>query len=260
MRSPSTAKALAVDVLLPVEDLLRLPERLEALSNTIMLKSTMSQTDLTKRRVGFGTPPWGSTCSCCMPRCMGFLCCPCIVCCPGGGCDGALRYSPPKMLSICGCFWVQVHTKLQERLIQGLFFSIIYCGFYMASFFYLFTHFSEKCEGFAESQDQVEHIKACAFEIVGKCVSTIVLICYIPSLAICLYHIDRLDAVMETIETIWELEDIQRAVRGFNQHMQEVADQVLLLRAIEDRVMARTGLVLRFGRRVGVIAQKGVGE
>lgn len=160
------------------------------------------------------------------------------------------------MFSFCGCVWVQIHTKLQERLIQGLFFSIIYCAFYVTTFYVLIEHYEETCNSYADHGDSMQHTKNCVLELVEKCVSSIVLACYIPALAICLYHIDRLDAVMETIETIWEMEGIQRAVRGFNQHMEKVADQVLLLQAIEDRVMTRTNLVLRFGRRVIVLTQK----
>merc|ERR1712232_759484 len=148
-----------------------------------MERSSLSWNRQVKQRVGFGTPPWGP-CSCCMPRLMAFLCWPCMLFC--GSCRNALRYDPPKTFSIFGCFWIQVHTKLQERLIQGLFFSVAYCVFYLATLIWLLEHYNEVCRGFTEHYDRVEHFKACALELVGKSMATLALICYIPSLAICL--------------------------------------------------------------------------
>merc|ERR1711871_189201 len=96
----------------------------------------------------------------------------------------------------------------------------------------------------------------CSFTLFRKGCAFLALIFYVPALATCLYRIDRLDAVMETIETIWELEDIQRAVKAFDKSMSEVADQVVILKAIEDRVLTRINIVMRFGGRISSMTQQ----
>lgn len=86
----------------------------------------------------------------------------------------------------------------------------------------------------------------CAGTVVKKCGAVLSLCCYIPAMCVCLYRIDRLDAVMETIETIWQLQDIQKAVRAFDRSMEEVEEQVVLLKAINERVLTRINIVLKF--------------
>jgi len=99
-------------------------------------------------------------------------------------------------------------------------------------------------------------ISECVLQIARRSVAVLSLLCYIPALAVCLYYIDRLDAVMETIETIWELQDIERAARAFDRRMEEVAEQVTLLKDIEDRVLTRIDVIMTFGGRVGAVTQR----
>jgi len=254
------ARALGGHVLQPVEELLKMPDRLSRLHVEIM-GGTHSWRDR-GRRAGCGRPPWEGArlvapCTCCFPRVFAvplrcvvrcFCCCDCC----RARCKKAFTYDPPKRLRL-GCFWIQIHTKLHEHLITGLFCSLLYCAFYGYFFFLMIEDFTNNCP---EPTTSIDSFRQCVLLTARKCIAALSLLCYMPALAICLYHIDRLDAVMETVETIWELEDIHRAVRAFNLRMEEVADQVVLLRAVQDRVLTRTNLVMRFGKRAGAAARQ----
>merc|ERR1712216_809364 len=74
------------------------------------------------------------------------------------------------------------------------------------------------------------------------------MLCYIPSMTFCLYHVQRLDDVMETMETINELKDIKQAVDAFSGQMDDIADSVSLLKALHERVLCRMELVNKFDK------------
>lgn len=112
----------------------------------------------------------------------------------------------------------------------------------------LVDNFQEMC---SQQESAADHFKDCVLKVSRKVSGAFALLAYIPALCVCLYHIDRLDAVMDTIETIWELEDIQRAVRAFDRSMEEVSEQVVLLKAVNERVLTRMNIVVKFGGRVG---------
>lgn len=139
-------------------------------------------------------------------------------------------------------------------MITGLLFGIAYFIAYAFLVFDKIDDFEEDC---ARPGSPVNLIKVCLAEIARKSMAALALLAYIPSLCVCLYHIDRLDAVMDTIETIHELEDIGRAVRAFDRSMEEVAEQVVLLKAIDERVLTRINMIVKFGGRVGGMIDSG---
>lgn len=252
------AAAVGDEAMRPLEQILGLPEHLEGMKAEVL--NTVNRSFAERHqygRAGCGRAPWGGApCQCFVPllaaiACRFFSCLFCCCCCfKSCGCKQALRYQPPKRLRI-GCFWLEIRTQLQERLIQGLFSSFMYCVVYGISIHLIWENFDESC---GSGKDALAQVKDCILELARKSIALMVMMCYMPSLMICLYYVDRLDAVMDTIKTMWALEDIQRTVRTFNHQMEEVNEQVLLLSAIEDRVMKRTSLVMSFGQRVASLA------
>jgi len=87
-------------------------------------------------------------------------------------------------------------------------------------------------------------------ELVQKFTGVFAMICYIPALTFCLYHVRRLDTVMETIETIHELKDIQAAVLTFSAQMDDEHGNVSLLNALSERVLCRLQLVDKFDKLI----------
>lgn len=136
----------------------------------------------------------------------------------------------------------------------GLLFGILYFIAYAFLIFDKIDDFEEDC---TKAGSGLDLVKVCIAEIARKSMAALALLAYIPSLCVCLYHIDRLDAVMDTMQTIHELEDIGRAVRAFDRSMEEVAEQVVLLNAIDERVLKRINVVVKFGGRVGGMIDSG---
>jgi len=245
------AADIASGVLWWVQLLLTTPDKLEQKQQNVMQVSeerVVQRRQQRRRHAGCGKPPWHTSCcgcSFCMPRSFGLAlqCISCVFrCCCCEKCEQAaqqsLCYRPPKQVSL-GFMWITFYTKMHERLLTGLVTSVIYCVVFSA-FIYGGLNQTWTSEGWYDL------LKEIAWDSLAVCA----LLCNIPCQCICLYHIDRLDAVMETLESIWELEEMLDAVKAFNSRMETVSDQVVLLGAIEDRVDLRLDMVIHYARRM----------
>eukprot|EP00439_Symbiodinium_sp_Y106_P052530 s3080_g7.t1 len=63
---------------------------------------------------------------------------------------------------------------------------------------------------------------------------------------VCLYHIQRLDAVMTVIADIQHLEDMKKEIEGFSFQIRSERDRQVLLQALKDRVFGRMDVVTNF--------------
>lgn len=263
------AQCVARDVLAPVKDILRIPDNFARKKNQVVKKSNTNR-QKERQRAGWGCPPanaavvledeptpWRRCCgfSCCVPRLVACFVCNCC-CCPRRFCGGQnpskvcqklIGYEPAKHFSF-GCFWVQLFTKLQERLIQGLFFSVTYWASFVFLLWRSFAQdpvFDSDCNGASES---VTVMRTCTIKLVQRFIGVAAMSVYIPSLIFCLVNVRRLDEVMETIETIQELQDIQQAVHSFSAHMDNEKGSISLLKALNERVLCRMQLVDKFDK------------
>jgi len=189
------AERNAERVMTPLERLLSLPDAFQKYATTLESSKIVSFEQLTtrKKRVGCGCPPWGRGCACCIPYTMAsqarVFCFPFLSCCCSGrqSClESGLHYQSggnpkPKRCSFFGLFWIQVFTKLQERLLQGLFFSILYLVIYVWTIL-LVRNFT-KCKALFTS---IATHQECAGVILRKLSAAISLVTYIPSLCVCL--------------------------------------------------------------------------
>lgn len=108
-------------------------------------------------------------------------------CCCGEFCRPAsLGFRYPKRLRI-GCFWLEIGSKLHERLINGLFLSALYLTLYI----YVSHEIVE--DGCPTDSD---YYWECITALCKKSLATIALCCYVPSMAYCLWNVSRLDAVL----------------------------------------------------------------
>lgn len=172
------------------------------------------------------------------------------------------RYDEPKRFRF-GCFWVEVRTKLQERLLQGIFFSAMYLVIYVY-FFYLMVDgsFNPDADGGNTTQTPCTKPgwwhdpsawKPCAFQVVRKGVAILCLLTHIPCVAICLYYVDRLDAVEETIEVTWKLKGIKQMVDAFNARMDQGEQNTWLLSAVTERTGFRKHWIIDFSYKMNML-------
>eukprot|EP00405_Crypthecodinium_cohnii_P036533 CAMPEP_0206535902 /NCGR_PEP_ID=MMETSP0325_2-20121206/6423_1 /ASSEMBLY_ACC=CAM_ASM_000347 /TAXON_ID=2866 /ORGANISM="Crypthecodinium cohnii, Strain Seligo" /LENGTH=689 /DNA_ID=CAMNT_0054032997 /DNA_START=69 /DNA_END=2139 /DNA_ORIENTATION=+ len=201
------------------------------------------------RRFGFCSPvPPRATQTWCVSLCLcrTFVvplqfCCVCL--CPSRGRNclaRGLTYDPPKLLRL-GPFWVQIHTKLQERLLTGLCLSVIFLGVYIYYACTEYQSWSQVCIG--------SQLSECWLELARKSVAAVSLSLYCLAVVQLLWNIDRLDAVMDTIVTIWHLEEIRGAVQGFNHYMRFLDRDSNFLKVVLDRLSLRARVVETYSRR-----------
>jgi len=250
-RTDNLSAVLGFQALQPVDDLLNLPARLERWQNTILGKAD-STIRAKKRRFGCGRAPWRGGCTCCIPHAcsvsghvVSCLCCG-ADCCP---CQSGATY--PKRGSFFCLFWFQIHSRLQERLLLGLLWALTYISLYGTVVIQDWSYYQEMCASSAKKHTKPSGIFEydCLAGVIRHVVSLLMMVAYIPCILVCLWNVERLDKVLETIETIWQLEDVNKAVSKFNRQMVEIDDQIYLLQAIGDRVFARADMVMNFGRR-----------
>lgn len=200
--------------------------------------------------VGCGRPPWQQDRCCnwtyCVPRLfslpLSYFCCCCGRCCPES-------FEYPKRVSL-GCFWMEIYSKLHERLITGLWISLIYCSAY-------FTMVGTLLEYGCPHEDQPYLSLNCWFRVVRKLASCLAFAFYVPCIMVCLYHIQRLDAVMTVIADIQHLEDMKKEIEGFSFQIRSERDRQVLLQALKDRVFGRMDVVTNF---TTYVLQPGVRE
>lgn len=199
---------------------------------------------------GCGRPPWQQDRCCnwtyCVPRLfslpLGYFCCCCGRCCPQS-------FEYPKRVSL-GCFWMEIYSKLHERLITGLWISLMYCSAY-------FTMVGTLLEYGCPHEDQPYLSLNCWFRVVRKLASCLAFAFYVPCIMVCLYHIQRLDAVMTVIADIQHLEDMKKEIEGFSFQIRSERDRQVLLQALKDRVFGRMDVVTNF---TTYVLQPGVRE
>merc|ERR1719162_1124887 len=113
------------------------------------------------------------------------LCCPFRSCCCSGSqscLESGLHYQSggdpkPKRFSFLGIFWLQVNTKLQERLLQGLFVSVLYLLIYV-----WVISMVRKFEICRDVFSSMESHMGCIVVLFRKLSAAMALVVYIPSL------------------------------------------------------------------------------
>lgn len=223
-------------LLRPVEELLSVPEKFQEIKDRAMETAREQKRKGRGRRIGFGRPPWEEggcmrfdICGCCCRRCRG----------------RTVATTYPKRFRL-GPFWAEVQTNLQKRLIMGLLFTFFMVGFYVFMIADIWTSREIHCAS------EISRTR-CIVRAADKLVGMVALMVYIPSLLFCLYRIEALDAVLDTMNTIWEVRDIQQAVTGFVTTMDSVADEVRLLAVIMERVLPRLDICTKFGIRIAQV-------
>lgn len=134
----------------------------------------------------------------------------------------------PKRMQL-GCLWLEVCSKLHERLITGLLLSMLYVlGYWMMVI------------------DTLKMCDSCIYEVACKVASIAALSCYIPAVIMCLCSVKRLDAVMEVIVDIRNLQEMKREVELFSLQIRGDGERQKLLQALKDRVFGRIEIVTAF--------------
>lgn len=222
--------SLADAVFRPVEDLLRIPDGMNVFQQDVLTAARAAAAEAKARRFGFGRPPWesGGCCQCAVPTCITD-----IICC-------WRKPIYPKRYRLC-FFWWEVRSELQERLTG----SILFASFLIGWIFYhrnLENYISQA--GFEVPYNLEWHgLKT----LVTKIGTIVLLLLYVVCAATALTHMDRLDAVQETMRAIWKLQDVQDAVIVFTSAMSVVSEDARVLGIITESALPRLEVCHHFG-------------
>jgi len=192
--------------------------------------------------IGFGRPPWledgvfDVPLRCCCPRLVALtlkrLCC--FRFCMTEPLEKALRYYPPKRVRFF-CIWFQIVSKLHERQIQGLFFSILLAAVY---FWRVYHTILCGCQGSFFSGT----FWGCATEEFKKSVMLLGLLVHIPATFICLLRIRNLDAIIRIMEDIRKLQNLRSIILDFEKTLVADERRQELLDSATKRVLTRVKL------------------
>jgi len=171
---------------------------------------------------------------CCMPRLFALtlrrLCCFCF--CWTDSLEKALKYYPPKRIRFF-FVWFQIVSKLHERLIQGLFFSILLSILYG---WRVYHTIHDGCQGNILSGIFWE----CAAEEFKKSAMFVALLFgYIPATFVCLLRIRDLDAIIRIMEDIQKLQRLRNIILDFEKTLLADERRQELLDKATIRVLAR---------------------
>lgn len=234
---------LAEECMAPVQEVLSLPDRLE--ERVVAGMESLKTREGRGRHFGIGTAPWGGAGNqCFIPLVVSAPCrCICALCsCHRRNvCMSSTTY--PKRF-VFGPFWMQISSYLHERLLMGLGLCLVFMVSYSLEAVEKYHH----CGGTELWTDF--YTFQCVYAESKKLTAVFALLVNVPSILFSLYNIERLDAVLDTVRTIWQLEDIQTAVRDFNARVDGVSAQVKLLNDIETVILQRLDIILKFGRFV----------
>lgn len=195
--------------------------------------------------VGCGRPDWSedgaSRCcvKCCLPRlvartCQVLTCCCCCIarCCV---CKTALEH--PKRFQL-GCFWVEIISRLHERLINSIILSSLYCLVYVLQDVSIFTN---GCGNLMSSE-----FWSCAWEIVRQNALLFGLLWNIPAMFTCLRRVQHLDLVFTIMEDIRKLQNIRSVVKDLDRTVKADIDKKEVDDAIKERVLVYIPLIESF--------------
>jgi len=238
-------------VFAPVRKMVVLLEKLLANSENLTKPTDDSALQNYGQLIGMGAPPplqttaeraQNPTIHCCMPRFVAFcllrICCFC--CCCRGALEPAMRYPKQVRLGFC---WFQIVSKLHERLISSLIFSIFFASFYTWRVV-LIVEFGCPHNAFYGS------FWACLFQEIKRCSLMLALFCHVPANFLCLVRIRELDAVIKIMEDIRKLQGLRGIIQDFSRTLQHDAERQALLNAVRDRVLTRIKIVETFRRHI----------
>lgn len=197
--------------------------------------------------LGFGRPPWSEpgTAHCC--ACTGCLpspllccrCCCCCCCCGARSLQQGDESAYPKRGQL-GCFWIQLSSRLHERLLWTVIASFLYCGAY------IWLTSAAVLKGCSFKPTDWLHFWPCVAGVLQDSAACCALLCFALSAAVCLGRIGRLDAVMEVMADLRRLQDFKREVERVNFRIRGEAQRQQLLEAVQDRVFGRINVLTAF--------------
>mmetsp|Transcript_11861 Transcript_11861/g.26172 ORF Transcript_11861/g.26172 Transcript_11861/m.26172 type:complete len:732 (-) Transcript_11861:130-2325(-) len=203
--------------------------------------------------LGCGRPMWSeledeplSSCSCCcrccMPRLVArlFECLSCCWCCGfcsrPCGCPSALDY--PKRFRFL-CFWLEIVSRLHERLLNSIILSSLYCFVYV---WQDATIFSVGCKHSVVSSQ----FWSCVWEIIRQNALLLGLFWNIPALVTCIFRVQHLDMIFLIQADIRKLQDISSVVKDFENNIRADADKSEMRQMMEDRALSVLKIIADF--------------
>lgn len=186
----------------------------------------------------------GCCCCCCLPRFLvpvlrcikGVFCGACCKEEEGGCCENCLSQGNeyPKR-----CCCVELRTRLQEQLLQGIFFGL---AFFVTRIVLLVMDLNDSRGDFANgvcenSASLTQLLKGwrCTYQVFKKLLSIGAMFWQVLCLLYCMCNISKLDAVEATLVTNKRLEETKEMLTAYNQFMEKLEGK----RVVGDRYNAR---------------------
>lgn len=241
--SDGWAGDLAEASLEPLQELFNVPKLLGQRSEAAMEACSASRKPCGSR-FGIGIPPWGGGWIQC--RAPLVLSVPCRVFCAIASCNRRAvckRYNTYPKHCRLGPFWAQLTSELHERLLLAL----LVCVGAVLQYCWEASDVIGQCLRTVDVQGVSQRL-VCVYMTSRKISGASAMLFNIPAILISLSNIEYLDAVLDAMHAIWQLEDIQNVVGAFIAKVDGLNEHLMLLQSIEACLMQRMNIIFKFGR------------